>query len=160
MIKNNSRGQIPKTKRQRDREGNPGRVTKYSSAVDGGILRDTEPPEHLEGLARDKWQGLAETLADAGLLEELDRDGLASYCLCFADLWAAVEQIKKDGTTFTTDSGYIMKHPAVTMKNDALRQMQSLAKEYGLTPAARARLRVDNEGPTETDKEAEAVFNE
>lgn len=117
-------------------------------------------PKHLCPVARKEWKTIVPELLKLGVLTVVDRAALAAYCECFA-LWErARREVFKNGITFTTkavvkthqDDGStkdevlilgIKRNPAVAVSNEALRMMKSYLVEFGLTPASRSRLSVE-----------------
>jgi P27 family predicted phage terminase small subunit len=117
------------------------------------------PPAWLSATAKVKWKETARLLAQTGLLTTLDLDALAAYCECFANWRTAVETVEKEGATFTTPSGLVKRHPAVTNAQQANKDLLAWAERLGLTPAARQRMRVELPNTNEVD-EFEALLNQ
>lgn len=67
-------------------------------------------------------------------------------------MWMSTHQ-----TYFVTQSGYRQQVPQVNIAANNLKMMQSLANEFGLTPAARARICANTDG--KYDKEADPMEN-
>ena len=111
------RGRKPKPTHLKAVAGNPG----------GRPLNDAEPettpgippkPAWLEGVAADTWEELVPILDGMGVLTEVDGMALSMLCQVFAD-WRE-ERSNPRGA-----------------------RLQSLMCEFGLTPSARSRLRVN-----------------
>lgn len=117
-----------------------------------------ECPEFLHGYAREKWDYLAPRLYRLGLLTEFDGDALAAYCKAYHRWRKAEESVdefeKADprfhGLVIRTvnkgekGGGNTIQNPLVGIANTAMREMNKIAIEFGLTPSARARISVDN----------------
>lgn len=97
-------------------------------------------PAHLTGLARSQWKVLAPKLHGAGLLQSVDADALAAYCIAYQQWRDATTIIKREGMTFLTIRGVRGIHPAVKIQQKALSLMQQLMSQFGLSPKARANL--------------------
>lgn len=103
-------------------------------------------PRWLDRTAAAKWKRLVPDLDAAGLLDRIDQGALARYCVTWS-LWRkAVKQAEGSVTVETTNSrGYTHVHI-----NAALKAAKSLAEDltkledrFGLTPSARASLKVE-----------------
>jgi P27 family predicted phage terminase small subunit len=102
-----------------------------------------------------------------GVLTVVDGKALAAYCHAFARWLQAEREIQRLGLvlresvfgTFRDEDdeeeipivvGYKYKrNPAVAISNEALKLMKSFLVEFGMTPAARTRIRVEK--PPEED---------
>lgn len=105
---------------------------------------DLTPPAFLSDRAAQHWPALARLLADMGVMADGDRLALALLTEALAEWIEAGETIAQHGATYecTTEAGATMyrAHPAVAQRADAARRVQSLLSEFGLTPAARAKV--------------------
>lgn len=110
-----------------------------ASDRDLATLRVPAPPKTLPKAARDEWNRLARHLVQMGLLRDLDLGAFAARCSLYAT-WLECERVKaKKGLTYEVN-GVIRKRPEVAMGQDCLRQIRQYDSEFGLTPAARARV--------------------
>ncbi|MGF6607065.1 P27 family predicted phage terminase small subunit [Paraburkholderia sp. WSM4175] len=105
-------------------------------------------PAHLDARARAEWDRLVPELFAAGLLTSIDGAALAAYCNAFSR-WAEAEEAlakmrARDELTsalmIKTKSGNAIQNPLVGTSNRAMLLMCRFAAEFGMTPAARARL--------------------
>lgn len=105
----------------------------------------------LEGKA--EWRRVVPELDRIGMLTRVDRAALAVYCSEWAKYVEAQRKVQEDGLVLlkhervaTGDGGeliiYVMptKNPAVLIARDTAIQVRALAVEFGLTPAARAKI--------------------
>lgn len=130
-VLNELRGNPGKRPRN-DREPQPGKGTRPPSA-----------PRWLGEEARREWRRLARGLWEVGLLTAVDVDALAIYCETFA-LWRAEEALLRvEGTVIETTNGNMVQNPRLGNVNRAKLDLLRLMREFGLTPAARARVVVD-----------------
>lgn len=97
-------------------------------------------PKHLEGEARREYRRLAKLLEGLGLVSELDRAALAAYATAWARWIEAEQALKAEGPVVKAPSGYPVQNPWLPVANRAIAQVVKLLAEFGLTPAARARL--------------------
>ncbi len=99
-------------------------------------------PSWLDKEAKREWKRVAPELERLGLLTVVDGAALAAYCQAYARWKQAEELIKREGMTVTTDSGYMMPHPAVKIAEKAQQLIKSFCAEFGLTPSSRSRMQV------------------
>ena len=148
-----TRGRQPKPTGLKILEGNPGKRP----------LNDKEPqpekkaprcPSWLEPEAKKEWKRMAKTLEAIGVLTQIDKAAFAGYCQAYARWKEAEEFLSKHGTIFKAPSGYIQQVPQVSIAQTYLKVMKDFCSEFGLTPAARTRIRVDTtETPTDDPME-------
>ena len=130
-------------------EGNPGKKKILVEPKTSGEL--PKPPKHLDKYARSEWKRVAEGLNLMGVLDVVDRSTFAAYCGAYSRWCHAEDELsklqKKGGPIAAlvqkTQSGNWIQQPLIGISNVAARDMVKYASEFGLTPAARARLGVD-----------------
>lgn len=154
------RGPAPKPTALKRLQGNPGKRA----------LNDSEPrpvatlprcPSHLQGEARAEWRRVARGLHDAGLLTQIDRAALAIYCQAWARWVKAEGQIQRHGEVVKSAAGNVMQNPYLSIANRAMKQMQLMARELGMTPSARSQIKVQPlDEPSLADLLFEAVGGE
>ncbi len=132
--------------------GNPGKrpLKKEPTLPDTGI---PDPPVHLDAYAREEWGRIADGLHAMGVLHQIDQQVLAAYCDSYSRWRHAVEamraRVEKAGgdqlaaLIDKTSNGNIVQNPLIGIANKAAGDMVRYAAEFGLTPAARARLAID-----------------
>lgn len=97
-------------------------------------------PPHLNEEAKREWHRMAKELFTLGLLTKIDKAVLAAYCQSWA-LWVeASEELKKTGLVLKSPNGYPIQSPYLAIMKQAMKDMQSQATEFGLTPASRSRI--------------------
>lgn len=99
-------------------------------------------PPHLSDVARKEWRRLARPLHEMGVLSVTDRAALAAYCQAWARWVEAEQHLQKGPPLLKTPSGYVQQSPWLAIANKQLEIMGRYMAELGLTPSARARLRV------------------
>jgi P27 family predicted phage terminase small subunit len=130
--------------------GNPGKRPLNPNEPQPEITIPECPPE-LGPVARREWDRLSKDLAVLGLLTNLDRSALASYCVAHA-LWVeAIEAIQKYGSMVRSPSGYPIQSPYVSIANRQTEIMMRIASEFGFTPASRSRISAPSNEPTFPD---------
>ncbi len=154
-------GPPPKPTAIKVTEGNPGHRP-LNTKEPKPELGEPIMPKHLCPVARKEWKTIVPELLKLNVLTVVDRAALAAYCECFA-LWErARREVAKNGITFTTKAVVkvgdkdeviilgIKRNPAVAVCSEALRMMKSYLVEFGLTPASRSRLSVE-QPPKDSD---------
>jgi len=102
-------------------------------------------PGHMSDRGREAWGYVVALLDRMGVLTEADALALELLCEARADWLSARDEIRiAGGETYTTEGGLIKAHPAVAMRNDAARRMQSLLAEFGMSPSSRSKVSVMN----------------
>jgi P27 family predicted phage terminase small subunit len=86
---------------------------------------------------------LVKDLDALGVLARTDRDAMSRYCVAWSRYRAALAYVAEHGETYesTTQSGTMYrKYPQVDVIKQTAAEIHRLSQEFGLTPAARARL--------------------
>jgi P27 family predicted phage terminase small subunit len=90
-------------------------------------------------------------LVDAGILTPVDTAPLAAYCQAYGR-WVQAEKViaamaERDeltkGLMIKSAKGNPIPNPLVGIANVALRDMVRIAAEFGMTPSARSRIKVE-----------------
>lgn len=101
-----------------------------------------EPPAWLDKHQREGWDWLVGTLVKMKLLSSADLPTIAAYAVAWGAFVEAVADVEMHGKTSTGSTGAEMVSPWVKMRNESLAQILKLAQQFGLSPAARARVKV------------------
>lgn len=117
-------------------------------------------PTWLMPEAKKEWKRLAPSLVAMGVLTNHDVSNFAGYCEAYARWKEAEEFLIQHGTIFKTPSGYVQQVPQVSIALQNLKQMQSLATEFGLTPASRARLFANGGEASDAEDPMEQLLNQ
>lgn len=103
-----------------------------------------DPPDHLTALAREEWHRVVEDLETLELVSRVDRAALEGYVAAYELHRIAMADVARDGATqeVLTKAGGVMvrAHPAASIAKSALTEMRSYLREFGLTPATRAKV--------------------
>jgi len=147
--------------------GNPGRRPLNGDEPQPRRERPSAPA-HISDAAREVWGQAVLVLDEMGVLTAADVLAIEILCEAIADHRAAGEtiaacaaQAKRDndaGATsdFSTDGRYYRTinqaggvmwraHPALALRSDADRRIRSWCSEFGLSPAARSRIVVNQD---------------
>ena len=98
------------------------------------------PPEHLSQEASVEWGRISQELYQLGLLSKIDRAALAGYCQAYGRWVEAERMLTQKGMMVKTTNGNVIQSPLVGIANKSLEMMHKFLTEFGMTPAARARV--------------------
>ena len=138
-------GRPPKPTAIKALEGNPGKRPLNKNEPKP---QPTAPkcPSWLTADAKKEWRRLSKELEAMGLLTRVDMAAFAGYCQAYARWKEAEEFISKHGSILKTSTGYIQQIPQVSIAQQNLKQMRNFCSELGLSPSARSRLSIANNG--------------
>ncbi|WP_432473325.1 phage terminase small subunit P27 family [Amphritea sp. HPY] len=111
-----------------------------ADAVEFDLIQNVDSPCWLDELATQMWNTICPHLCQEKVLAVTDLHNLEAFCSAYSTFRAAEEEVRNDGITVTGATGGPIKNPALTAKNEALRQMSMFGSALGLDPAARGRL--------------------
>lgn len=103
-------------------------------------------PAWLSKAGKAEWNRVCPILVnERRTLTVADLPTLESYCAAVGQVQEASRILEKEGLTFTGPTGP-KKHPAASLRHDAMTQVRQLGSELGLTPVSRSRpaMRDDN----------------
>ncbi|WP_250532424.1 phage terminase small subunit P27 family [Caballeronia sp. ATUFL_F1_KS39] len=123
------------------------------------------PPPHLIGYALEEWERITPELFASGVLTMIDGAMLAAYCQAYARWREAEEALARmkardrltNSLMIKTKNGNAIQNPLVGVANRSMMLMHRFANEFGMSPAARARLEVDPHEHSPANK-ADAYF--
>jgi P27 family predicted phage terminase small subunit len=116
-----------------------------------------ERPDFLkyDPIAQREWRRLTKELLELGLLTNIDTTALAVYCDAYSKYVEATEAVKREGVTikYTNKAGHTntIENPNVNVAKKYYKIMKDMMAEFGLTPAARAKLAIPKEERKEPD---------
>ena len=128
------------------------------------VLEDEMMPSLLEAVpsapgflspdAKKEWRSVCRELLALDMLHGVDLALLAAYCNEMAGYIEAEGEVLRQGAVTSLErpdgSEYLMQNPWVNIRNSRLKNAQSLANQFGFTPAARTRIRAEAK-PKEND---------
>lgn len=135
------RGRKPKPTRMKLIEGNLGKRPINGREPQLPAARPT-CPSHLSATAKTEWKRLATLLHKVGLLTQIDRTVLATYCQAYGRWVEAERKLATSPPLLKTPAGYVQVSPWITISNKQVELMTRLMAELGLSPSARSRLAV------------------
>jgi P27 family predicted phage terminase small subunit len=108
-----------------------------------GFLRAKGDGTALADEARAEWRRITPHLEQLGLISQIDRAALASYCFSWAVFVLASRKLIELGDQAlveATPSGYKQMGPWLTIQQRAQASLRTALAEFGLSPAARSRV--------------------
>ena len=127
--------------------GNPGQRTVKREPEPTSLQELPEPPDFLSDDAKGEWRRIIGELVHLRLVTALDTACFGAYCQSFAYWKQAVEALNRAALADPETGGLVIQGKDGPRPNPLLRVVRSagdtmlqLAREFGLTPIARARL--------------------
>ncbi len=137
--------------------------------IEGTFRRDRAPrreprpvpgvprrPRWLDARGATKWRQLVAILGPMHVVTVADGDALALAAEAFSRFLAARDAVRQFGTVYssaTPAGGTIVRpRPECAMATSTWRDYLRALQEFGLTPAARARVEARDDGGSETDR--------
>lgn len=105
-------------------------------------LEQLDPPSYLDLDGVAVWHRLAPSLAERGVLTAWDVDTFAVFVAAVVAHQRAVKHVNDRGVMVKQRSSYV-KNPALQVARDSAATIATFASRFGLTPADRARLRLN-----------------
>ena len=99
-------------------------------------------PSHLKGEARKTWNRTGKALLAIRVMTAADWQALSMLCTCWARHVEAEAKILELGAVVRGATGGAVVSPWVHISQKAIEQCTKLAVELGLTPSARARVKI------------------
>lgn len=135
------RGRKPKPTAVKVAAGNPGKRPLNPAEARPDPSRPN-CPRWLSDPAKREWKRVATRLHEAGLLTYVDRSLLAAYCQAYGRWVEAELEIAEQPLVLESDKGNLYQNPWVGVARSAMTDMIKVATEFGISPSARSRIRV------------------
>jgi P27 family predicted phage terminase small subunit len=109
---------------------------------------DVKPPAGISKAALKHWPGIAKVLSDAKVLTLMDTISLRLFCEAYAKYQSSLDMLDESFSelVYVSVTGQLAVRPEWDIHNKAMEQMLKLLKEFGMTPAARANVKVAADG--------------
>lgn len=133
-------GRRPKPVAKKRLAGNPGKRKLNRDEPDFSLVSNVECPEWMGEHGRQLWEVVVPDLCREKVLAATDIQNLEVYCSAYQRFREAEAHIAEHGIVVPGASGGLIKNPAVTVKNEAVKQMASYGGMLGLDPSSRQRL--------------------
>ncbi len=105
------------------------------------------PPVKLEPAAQAVWDRLAPDLIAKRVLTAWDVDSFSVYCRCVVLFNRAVAEVESEGAATERRYKGLVPSPAFRAMVAMQKTVSALGAKFGLSPADRATLRIDDSGP-------------
>lgn len=133
----------------------PDRINTDAPVAEAGI--PDCPSTHPDVIAI--WDHTMKQLQSMRVMTMADRDMLLAYCQAVYTHNEATRILNDEGLIITGVTGALTTHPASRIQRDSATAMRSIAAEFGLTPAARTRIKVRDQQPAETGQSASRLLS-
>lgn len=133
-----AKGRIPKPQNMAFLSGNFKRAKKVEPQALEGV---PQPPDWLDEIGTKEWWAITGILNQMGLLSRADSTAIECYCEAYSRYRKAQAVVAKTGPVILSpNKQYPMVGPHHSVLRQALKDVKSFLIEFGLTPAARARM--------------------
>lgn len=127
------------------------RASRHDLANAPQPVADCPPsPDHLTPLAKEAWDRFVPLIYGMGILTTVDGAALERGCEAYAEIRETSRVLELEGFTYQTKTitGEVMwrARPEFAQRADADRRFAAFLSQFGLTPAARTKVKVNN-GP-------------
>lgn len=105
-------------------------------------VTNIDPPDYMDSLeyAPMIWRSIIPELLENELLKITDMHNVEVFCMAYETYRNCQAEIVFSGVTINTEAGSVIKNPALTALNEAVRQMATFGSLLGLDPSSRQRL--------------------
>lgn len=147
-----NRGPAPKPTALKILEGNPGKQKLNQNEPKPPIGSSIpKPPARLLKEAKEEWKRLAPALHSMGVLTQIDLTAFAEVCQNYGYYLITDKKILALGEQGVyamqkTATGYMQQHPLLSLRRQYYDLWRRGLADFGLTPAARARIVTDGQG--------------
>jgi P27 family predicted phage terminase small subunit len=143
------RGRKAKPTARKEAAGNPGKRALNKDEPDFGLVTNVEPPEWIQGIAREMWERVTPLLCQQRILQLSDIHIVEGFCIAYGNWRAAQDHVNKNGIVIEGATGGPIKNPALTELNAAAKQMVMFGGQLGLDPVSRQRLTGGSKGKSD-----------
>lgn len=133
-------GRRPKPVAKKQLAGNPGKRKLNKDEPDFDLVTNIECPDWMGTYGAQLWATVAPELCREKVLAATDIQNLEVYCAAYDQFRLASDEITRNGIVVPGAQGGVVKNPALTAKNEAVRQMATYGGMLGLDPSSRQRL--------------------
>lgn len=105
-------------------------------------------PSWLDDDAKACWKSIVPLLESMGVLDKIGGKALTRYCRFWSRWKKAEEFIQKHGECYPIKDEhgklrYMQQFPQVSISNQLAQRLAGLEADFGMTPAARSRIRIE-----------------
>ena len=110
------------------------------------LERAIDRPDWLSDRAAEEWDRVVPHLVAMRVITDADLSGFAIYCEAVAR-WRRLAELVAASPPVVNRDGAVVKNPVYAQVRDAAAEVRLWAREFGLTPSARAGIRVEHVFP-------------
>ncbi len=142
MSGTNRSGRKPKPTTLKVLQGNAGKRKLNDKEPEAEALKSVPAaPDWMHERAIAVWDNAAAWLVGSQILTDQDLHNLEAFCMAYARWRDAQDHVTDNGAVLENpNTGALYKNPALTVINEANRQMVVFGSSLGLDPASRSRL--------------------
>jgi P27 family predicted phage terminase small subunit len=157
------RGRKPKPTIIKAAEGNPGKRRLNANELIEDVAAPRRPP-WLSRPAKREWSRLVKILMRKRVLRQEDQVMLGILCEAYATMLDARKELRamqgKGRSKMLAKSGNAtVVNPLLYVIRDQIQTIHRIAEQFGLTPAARSRLHVEDEALPAAADQLEALLS-
>ncbi len=141
------RGPQPKPTALKMLNGNPGNRPLNHAEPKPTPITEVSAPTHFSNDQKLIWGAITKELARLGLLTVLDLEGLSRWVDYLFEYRTALRELQGrllityyEGEGENRKVKYIQQNPYLAIKNNAADKLLKLEQQFGMSPAARARM--------------------
>ncbi|MBX3629323.1 MAG: phage terminase small subunit P27 family [Nitrosomonas sp.] len=138
--------------------GNPGKRGINKQEPDPDYLNDLTAPDFLSDAARQVWDEVAPVLRQSRLLTVVDVPILAMFCESLAEYRRATICCEDTPMNHSEKTGGDVMSQWKIVQSMSLKQAMMIAREFGMTPAARTRIQVQPQGTLDFGEKDQDYF--
>ena len=135
--------------------GNRGKRPLNAEEPKPDALIDKTPPEYMDEIAAEKWVELVPLLEELGVLTTVDTVALQALCNSYSLYVQACEKVQEEGLIILGLNEIPYQSPYLKIVDAQSKIMRSYLQEFGLTPSARTRVKVNP--PTEKSSKFDKI---
>lgn len=126
--------------------GNPGKRGLNKQEPDPDYLNDLVAPAFLSHAAKQVWDEVAPTLRQSRLLTVVDVPVLSMLCESLAEYRRATVNCDETPMKYSSKTGGDVMSQWKIVQSMSLKQVMLIAREFGMTPAARTKIAIQPMG--------------
>lgn len=138
--------------------GNPGKRALNKQEPDPDYLNDLSAPSFLSEAGAEIWNEVAPVLRQSRLLTIVDVPILAMMCESLAEYRRATLYCKSTPLDHSEKTGGDVLSQWKIVQSMSLKQVMMIAREFGMTPAARTKIAIQPMGSLFGDEDGQDYF--
>ena len=104
------------------------------------IIEPPPPPERLPEEAGGLWGDVCEKLIANNLLQSVDLELVAAYCIELHLYWECKKALNDGSLYYTTKAGVKRVKPEIQIANNAFKNIIKITEKFGLSPVDRQKI--------------------